>query len=238
MPRLDSQKTGKTFEATPKASVAYSDQFLAQISPGGQADYSAWNLVNILYPQLPILVQAKPSFIRFFSTAAVNQEGRGLMTIGWPDRTDPFTQADLLDREEDQVRELIFRIRTSLSVSYAERLVNRLLTLFNDAKEEDSASLGIAVGSLRTFYDFLQLHTNLKYPTISLSPEYNIYASWRVGENRLFSVHFLPNRNARFVIFKANDRHPELQIRISGTATTDVLMETVTPHKVWDWISE
>jgi hypothetical protein len=238
MPRLDSQKTGKTFSAAPKASLAYGDQFLAQISPGGQPDHSAWNLIDILYPQLSILGQAKPSTIPFFCSAAVNQEGRGFMIVGWPDRTDPFTQADLLDREEDQVRELIVRIRTSLSVSYAERLVNRLLTLFNDAKEEDSASLGIAVGSLRTFYDFLQLNTNLKYPTISLSPEYNIYASWKVGQNRLFSVHFLPNRNARFVIFKPNDRHPELQIRISGTATTDVLMETVCPHNVCDWILE
>ncbi len=34
------------------------------------------------------------------------------------------------------------------------------------------------------------------------------------------------------------DRHPERQIRISGTATTDILMETVPPDGLWDWIAE
>jgi len=110
--------------------------------------------------------------------------------------------------------------------------------LFNDAKEEDSASLGISVGSLRNFYNFLRLHTNLKCPTISLTPDYNIYASWRGEQNRVFSVHFLPNGDVRFVIFKPNDRHPGRQIRLSGIATTDVLMETVVPDSVSDWISE
>jgi hypothetical protein len=178
------------------------------------------------------------TIIRFVPTPAVNQEGREVITRGWPDKEDPFTQADLLNSEEDQVRELILRIRTSLSITYRERLANRLVILFNDAKEEDPASLGIAVGSLRSFYSFFQLHTSLKCPTISLTPEYDIYVSWRVEQNRVFSVHFLPNGNARFVIFKPNDRHPERQIRISGTATTDILIEMVAPYEVWDWISE
>jgi hypothetical protein len=144
---------------------------------------------------------------------------------------------DLLDSEEVQVQELILRVKTSSSIPYRKNLANRLLTLFNDAKEEDPASLGIAVGSFRNFYNFLHLHTNLKCPTISLTPDYNIYASWRDEENRVFSVHFLPNGDARFVIFKPNDRHPERQIRISGSATTDILMETVSPYGAWDWIS-
>lgn len=138
-----------------------------------------------------------------------------------------------------QEYELIFRIRTSLSIRYRESLANRLVTLFKDTKEEDPDSPGIAAGSLRNFFNFLQLHPNLKYPSISLTPEYNIYASWRDEQNRVFSVHFLPNGgDARFVIFKPNYRHPERQIRISGTSTTDILMETVSPYRVYDWISE
>ncbi len=163
---------------------------------------------------------------------------RKTITIDWFKNEDPFTQSNLLNNEEDQVQELIYQIRKSRSIRCYETLANRLLTLFNDAKEEDSASLGIAVGSLRNFYNFFQLHTHLKCPTISLTPDYNIYASWRDKRNRLFSVHFLPNSDARFVIFKPNDRHPERQIRLSGIATTDVLMETVTPYDVCDWISE
>jgi hypothetical protein len=155
---------------------------------------------------------------------------------GWIEKKDAFTQEDFLDREEDQVRELVFRIRTSLSIPYREKLAGRLITLFNDAKEEDSATVGIAVGSLRNFYNFLQFHTNLKCPSVSLTPENNIYASWRADQNRVFSVHFLPNGDARFVICKPNDRHPELQVRLSGTATSDVILETLAPAAMVDWI--
>jgi len=133
---------------------------------------------------------------------------------------------------------LIFRIRTSLSIHYREKLADRLTMLFDDAKEEDFASVGIAGGSLQKFYDFLLLYPSLKCPTISLTPENNIYASWRAGQNRVFSVHFLPDGDTRFVMFKPNDLHPERQVRISGTATADILMATVTPYDVGDWIYE
>jgi hypothetical protein len=155
-----------------------------------------------------------------------------------PENQDPITQTTLLKREEDQVQELIFRIKRSKSICYRESLANRLLTLFNDAKEEDPDCLGIAAKSLRNFNNFLHLNTNLKCPTISLTPDYNIYASWRDEQNRVFSIHFLPNADVRFVIFKPNDRHPKRKIRISGLATIDVLMETVTPYGIADWISE
>ena len=159
-------------------------------------------------------------------------------TTDLPGNQDPTTQTTLLKREEDQVQELIFRIKRSKSICYRESLANRLLTLFNDAKEEDPDCLGIAAKSLRNFNNFIYLHTNLKCPTISLTPDYNIYASWRDEQNRVFSINFLPNADVRFVIFKPNDRHPERKIRISGVATTDILMETVTPYGIGDWISE
>ncbi|MBW2680968.1 MAG: hypothetical protein JRD01_09545, partial [Deltaproteobacteria bacterium] len=139
---------------------------------------------------------------------------------------------------EDQVQELIFFFFFSKSICYREGLANRLLSLFNDAKEEDPDCLGIAAKSLRNFNNFLHLNTNLKCPTISLTPDYNIYASWKGEQGRVFSLHFLPNEDVRFVIFKPNDRHPERKIRVSGIATTDVLMETVMSYRIEEWISE
>ena len=118
-------------------------------------------------------------------------------------------------------------------------MAKRLLALYYDAKEEDPDSLGMSAGSLRSFTNFILSHTNLKCPTISLTPDYNIYASWRCEQNRVFSVHFFPNGDARFVIFKPNNRHPERITRISGVATTDILMETVViPNRIEEWISE
>jgi len=216
-------------KAAPDAIIAYGNKSLRDDSPVGGPYIGAGPLSKELQT------------VRRFSywiTPAVDEEERKASVSDWPENEDPFTQTDLLNKEENQVQDSIFQIRKSLSIPYHESLAKRLLTLFNDAKEEDSASLGIAVGSLRNFYNFLKLHTNLKCPIISLTPDYNIYASWRGKQNRVFSVHFLPNADARFVIFKPNDRHPERQIRLSGIATTDVLMETVVSEAISDWVSE
>ena len=212
--------------------IAYGSKSFVDDSSIGEPDDEVWNRRN-RFPQKPRKVSKDT-----YSLTAVSQEGCKAFIRPWAEKEDPFTQVDLLDSEEDMAQEIIYRIKTTLSVPYRERLANRLLTLVNDAKEEDPCSPGITVGSLRSFYNFFQSHPNLKYPAISLMPEDNIYASWRSEQNRLFSVHFLPNGDTRFVIFKPNERHPDKQIRISGTATTDILMETVTPYGVWDWISE
>jgi len=218
-------------ETAQEATIAYGNKSLIDYSSIGEPDDEVWNRRNRL-SQKPRKVSKDTYFL-----TAVSQEGLKAFIRPWPEKEDPFTQVDLLDSEEDQVKELIFRIRTSKSIPYRQSLANRLFTLFYDAKEEDPASLGISAGSLRNFYKFLLLHTNLKCPTISLTPDYNIYASWRGEQKRIFSVHFLPNGDARFVIFIPNVRHAERQIRISGVVTTDILMETVAPYHVCDWIS-
>lgn len=231
MPKLDSNKIRKRFGAEQKANIAYGNQLIEDIYPRDEPDAEAWNLINRVFKQ-PL----KVSEAIYFSTS-VSQEGREVFIIPWPKKDDPFTQADLLDTKDDQVQELIFRFRTSPYISNCESLANKLLALFNDAKEEDTDSIGITLGSIRYFYNFLQLYTNLKVPVISLTPDNNIYASWRYDQNRVFSVHFLPNGDVCFVVFKPNYKHPERKIRFSGTATIDTLRETVASSGVWDWIS-
>jgi len=228
MPELELHKIQKSFGAARTASIAYGNELIEDNSPDVYKYSPEW--YTSLYQPQPVA--------HYRITPTVNQEEQDTPISDWSKNEDPFTQVDLLIGEEKKVQELIFRTRSSLSIPYRQSLANRLLTLFNDAKEEDPASFGIAVGSLRNFYSFLRLHTNLKCPIITLTPDYDIYASWRSEQNRVFSVHFLPNGDVHFVIFKPNYRHSERQIRISGTATTDTLMETVTPNGLWDWIAE
>lgn len=217
-----------------RSSIASGSQFVRDDSPSDRAYTGAW-VIGILRSQAS---QEVPVTFICLVTPTVNQESPEGLRIDWPRKRDPFTQTDLLDSAKEQVQDLILRIRTSLSISYRESLANRLVELFNDANEEDSESPGISAGSLLNFHNFLRSYPNLKCPAVSLTPDYNIYASWRSEQGRLFSVHFLPNEDVRFVIFKQNDRHPEQLIRISGTTTTDILMETVAAHGVWDWISD
>ena len=216
MSSITLKKNSERFEvATRRTGIAYGSSFLIDSSPGVQSNSSAENRENIM--------QLWDIFDRSIHC--------------WYKKKDPFTQSDLLENEEEEVQRLISQIKISLSLRYREKLANRLVTLFKDAKEEDTDSPGIAANSLRNFIKFLQLNSNLKCPSISLSPEYTIYASWK-DECRVFSVHFLPYGDVRFVILKPNYRHPERQLRISGTTTTDILMEMVLPYRVNDWISE
>ena len=234
MPELLSQRNNyKCFEVR-EASLKYGDEFLTDTSSIDQPYLGAW--CRILEPQQYL---SKQRFTYCNTPAApVDPESIAVPINKWPENRTPFTQRNLVDREEELIQELILRFKTSLSVLYLESLTSRLITLYHDAKDEDAASPGITVGSLLNFYNFFQLHENINCPTISLTPENNIYASWRIEQNRLFSVHFLPNRDVRFVIFKPNARHPERQIRVSGTVTTDMLRETVACYGVWEWISE
>jgi len=224
MPEIDLLTYDRWLVASRKASTAYGNRFLSD-DPTGEEPYSgAWNVERGQYQQ------KRP----YLLTPAAGQGTVDDYISGYFKVEDPFTQADLVETEEEQLQEIIFKLRTSPYISCRE-VANRLLILLNDAKEEETS---IAIGSFWNFYGFFQMNTDIKCPTISLTPENNIYASWKDEENRVFSVNFFPNGSVRFVIFKPNDRHPEKQIRLSGTATTDILKETVAPHGVWIWISE
>lgn len=218
-----------------EASLAYGDEFLIDTLPIGQPYIGAWGLTPELQQKYPVGAWHKYSFC---NTPAVNKENVEVFISEWPENKDPFTQVDLLDNEEVQLQELLLRLKTSLSIPYRESLANRLISLLNVAKEEESASPGINVSSLHNFLKFLQLHSNLRCPTISLTPEQNIYATWRGEKKRVFSVHFLSNEDVRYVIFKHNDKHPEKLMRDSEIATNDILMEAIASYGVWDWVSE
>jgi len=230
MHEIDLHRMSNGFDPAQIPSIVYGNKSIEDNSPSDYpyTDTAAREFSSKIFSKM----------VRYGNTAFANQEESDTSIIDLPENQDPITQATLLKSEEDQVQELIFRIKRSRTISYRESLANRLLTLFYDAKEEDPDCIGIAAESLRNFYNFIHLHTDIKCPTISLTPDYNIYASWRGEQNRVFSIHFLPNVDVRFVIFKPNDRHPERKIRISGLATTDILMETMTPYRIKGWISE
>lgn len=191
---------------------------------------------EIEIPHVTLAVNSVTSAVQM-ETLGVASKHFGLSSV-WIEKNDPFTQENLLNNEENEVLNLISLFSRLLFINYREMIVNRLYALYNDSKEEEPDSSGITLSSLSNFYNFFQLYTYLKCPIITLTPDNNIFASWKGEQNRLFSLHFLPTGDVNFVIFKPNDRHPEKQVRISGTATTDVLMETIASKVLLDWIIE
>jgi hypothetical protein len=174
-----------------------------------------------------------PEEIQFIESS-ITQEAPYTYAAGWIITSDPLTQADLND-EEGKLQEIIFQIRTLNSLSFRENLAKRLLSLLYDAKEENE---GIRLASLINFYEFLTLYPNIKCPIISLTPDNDLYATWRFEQNRLFSVRFLSNKDVQLVIFKPNELHPNKTDRFLVTTTVDSLKGEVKPHGIWNWISE
>jgi len=140
--------------------------------------------------------------------------------------------------ENESIEEIIWRVGTSVPISYRTKLAARLRELQDTVQEEESDGLGIAVRSLQHFIEFLKAHPILRRPAVSVTPDRNIYASWKSTANRVFSIHFFPDGNVRFVIFRPNEKHTAEVIRLSGTATVDVVMSIAALHEVLSWASD
>lgn len=139
---------------------------------------------------------------------------------------------------DESVEEIIWGVGTSPSIRYRAKLASRLNELQKGVREEESDGRGITAKSLQHFIELLKAYPALRCPAISVTPERNIYASWKSGSDRVFSIHFLPDGNVRIVICCPNDKHSAETIRLSGAATLDVLMSVVEPHGVLNWATE
>lgn len=140
--------------------------------------------------------------------------------------------------EEQSADEIIGRIRAMLPARYNAQLATRLTELEQLVREEEPDARGIEVGSLLHFVTLLEAYPELRCPAVSVSPDRNIYASWKSGKDRVFSIHFLPDGRVRFVVFYPNDKHAGDVIRLSGTATADMIMTVAAPHHVLSWAAD
>lgn len=147
---------------------------------------------------------------------------------------DTATESRTLEKNEDQVVDLISNIRFTRSIPDRESIAQRLFELLRDVKEEDLGNAGMQIGSLRSFYSFLQIHSNLKKPAIGLTPENEIYVSWRAGLGSVFSIHFLSSGRVRFALIAHNPR-AERPVSLSGLANAEDLIEKVKPWGVLKW---
>jgi len=139
-------------------------------------------------------------------------------------------------QNERDVKETINAGKNTLKVPYRDLLASQLLDLLQDSIEEEPDALGISIDSLESFFDFVNRYPFLRKPAIALSPDKNVYASWR-SDDRVFSIHFLPSGSARFVIIIPNHVTPEHSVRISGESEAKSLIERVEPWGVLQWAS-
>jgi hypothetical protein len=140
--------------------------------------------------------------------------------------------------ENESIEQIIWRIGTILPISYRKKLASRLSELQDAVQEEELDGRGITVRSLQHFIEFLKTNPTLRCPSVSVTPDRNIYASWKSASDRVFSIHFFPDGSVRFVIFRPNEKHAGEVIRLSGTATVDLVMGIGSQHGILSWVSD
>jgi len=148
------------------------------------------------------------------------------------------TQQPSTADEQSFVHQLIWQIMTAFHLPYRAKLASRLSELQKAVQEEQEDGQGMSLSSVQSFFQFIGAYPGLRYPNITVTPDRTIYASWKSGRDRVFSIHFLSDGAIRFVIFSPNPKHPGQTIRTSGTATLDVIMSIAAPHGVLEWASK
>jgi hypothetical protein len=154
-----------------------------------------------------------------------------------PTTESPFDELDEKLTSEEKIKKLIDYVRGGSKIQFAQELAVKL-NFLNDIVNEDPAEDPISIDSMRNFISFLQNTTNLKCPSVALTPSNEIHAQWRTAPNRHFAAVFLQTGETRFVIFTPNSKDPEMIDRISGLTSVDSLLETIQPHKVLEWASK
>ncbi len=126
-------------------------------------------------------------------------------------------------------------LRHAAGLRNAVLIADRLADLqgLSDIDLDDGKPLNLA--SLLSFASALEGLSAATLPTITLSSEGNIYASWR-RVRRVFSTHFLSDGHVRWVFFGPNETHPSQTDRMFGQTTSDQLVKQMKNLGVTGWI--
>ena len=149
----------------------------------------------------------------------------------------PFDELDEKLPDGDKIDRSLVAMRQNTSISFAQRLANRLRELYESVLEDPHES-PISLDSLIYFINFLSETPGIKYPDVSLTPTNEIRAQWRTASNRHFAVSFSSIGDARFVIFKPNPEDPDRIDRLSGITSVGSLIRTTQHHRVLEWASQ
>lgn len=98
---------------------------------------------------------------------------------------------------------------------------------------EDPESAEISIESMESFAAFLRSVRGIGLPSLSLTPDGNIYASWR-KHDRVFSAEFRSGGLATYVLFRPAPGGTGSKLRSAGSApASDLLSIPETSPAVW-----
>lgn len=176
--------------------------------------------------------QGWASFYNWDRSATTKNFKKSNDTAASSDAEENISDLNTIESDEKRVADLIYNLSQTESIKDRKIIAQRLFELVEDLKDDEQEIMGMSLDSLRSFYSFIQLHGDLKKPAIGLTPNNEIYVSWKADNDSVFSIHFLGSEDARFAIITTNIGQ---KVRLSGTANTHDLIEKVKPWGVIKW---
>lgn len=148
-----------------------------------------------------------------------------------------FAELDALRADESTIQAELANLRHASAIPYKDRLAARLDQLLA-AYKEDTDGRVFSVDSLRGLIVFLENARFLRYPSVTLTRNGDIYASWKQGKDHVFSAQFLQTQQVRFVVFRPNVHSVGQFDQLSGLTTPQSLPSMISHLNVSDWAAE
>jgi hypothetical protein len=149
-----------------------------------------------------------------------------------------FEVLDELRTPEAQICGQIRALRGGSRLLYRERFARRLEFLLDALEEEEEPLVEASPESLRQMLLFLEALPEFRCPTVTVTPFGTFRAQWRADPTRHFAVDFMPDGQARFVVFAPDPRHPNRVQRVSGIVSWENVMKAVEPYRVHRWAAD
>lgn len=126
--------------------------------------------------------------------------------------------------ERCSIRKVVVALEQSGFSATATRIVH-LHRLAADDPEEP----GISIESLRGLASFLQREPRLRSPRIGVGPTGIVQAEWRVAEDGMLALQFLPSEFIRFAAISPRGRLERTRRRLSGILPASEVREPIRP---------
>lgn len=126
--------------------------------------------------------------------------------------------------DRGSIRDVAIALEQSGYSAIAARLLE-LHRLADDDREEP----GISIESLRGLASFLQHEPRLRSPRIGVGPTGIVQAEWRVAEDGMLALKFLPSKFIRFAAISPRGRLERTRRRFSGVLPASEVWEPIRP---------
>jgi hypothetical protein len=110
--------------------------------------------------------------------------------------------------------------------------------LLNALEEEGETWAEDSPDSLQQMLLFLRATPDIRCPTVTITPSATFRTEWQGSRNRHLAVDFLPDGQARFVVFSPDPLHPDRVQRVSGIVSRADVMRAIEPYRVHRWAAD